>query len=369
MNILRSRWLYSLLIVAMVAAACSQPADKQDPAAGPVLISERLLVREAWDEFSWSPDGTRMLLSRWDYEENTDVQPQQIDAPVAIAYAESGDVQLISQTGIAPQWSPNGESILLRSAGNAGGEEIFLVYSVDSGQISRLQTIPNTYLRPWLESGLFYQDDKGLERVEILGLPADGTQSGQPAFSEPELQLAYDGSEPGRSAAPSPDGKTFLLIDSVNLANRRWWLVQPDGRQVEMVHPLYSLGTCCAWSRDSKRLAFFGLAPEQGLYIIESSGNNLHRLVSASQMGEGAFLALDFSPDGKWIAFTWAEAGEGFPFDRNQIYVVGVDGRGLQQLTVDNSHPHNWLRWSQDGRYIAFKGRNRDIWLAEVLLP
>lgn len=361
--------LVSLIALAAVLASCSGVFVNREKSESLMLISERLLAREAWDDFRWSPDGNRMLLSRWDYEENGDVQPRQIDAPVAIAYAESGDVQLISQPGYAPQWSPDGESILLRSAGNDGSEEIFLVYSVDSGQISRLQTIPNTFLWPWLESGLFYQDDEGLQRIQILELPTNGTESDQPAFSEPELQLAFDGSEIGRSAAPSPDGKTFLLIDQTDLANRRWWLVQPDGRQVEMVHPLYGLGTCCAWSRDSKRLAFFGLAPGQGLYIVDSSGKNLQRLVSASQMGEGAFLALDFSPDGRWIAFTWTEAGEGFPFDRNQVYVVRVDGSGLRQLTADGSHPHNWLRWSPDGRYIASLGNNGEVWLAEVQVP
>jgi Tol biopolymer transport system component len=361
--------LVSLIALAAALASCNGVFVNREKSESPTLISERLLVSEAWDGFKWSPDGKQLLLSRSEYQEDGSTQPHQVDAPIAIVDAESGDVQIISETGYLPQWSPDGKAVLLQKGASGDSPESFGVYSIDSGQYSRLPRIATTYQLPWLESGLYYQDAAGLHRLQILGLPVSSTGSEPLAFSEPELQLAFDGRDFARSAFPSPDGKTFLLIDQTDLANRRWWLIQPDGRQVEMVHPLYSLGTCCAWSRDSKRLAYFGLAPGQGLYIVDSNGKNLQRLVSASQMGEGAFLALDFSPDGRWIAYTWTEAGEGFPFDRNQIYVVRVDGSGLRQLTADGSHPHNWLRWSPDGRYIASLGNNGEVWLAEVQVP
>lgn len=349
--------------------ACSRTVVIADSALKPELISERRLVSEAWDDFKWSPDGSQLLLSRWVYQETGIDPPQRMDAPVGIADAESGQVQVIPQSGYSPLWSPEGAAVLFRSAGNADSDGQYWVYSVNSGRLTPLEAIPDANPWLWLESGLYYQDESGLERVQIVGVQKDGSESYQPMLSQPEVALAFDGSLNDRWASPSPDGATFILIDHTNLAHRRWWLVQPDGRQVEMVYPLYSLGSCCAWSRNSERLAYFGLAPGQGLYIVDSSGRNLKRLVSASQLGEGAFTALDFSPDGRWIAFTWTEAGEGFPFDRSQIYVVREDGQGLQQLTSDSLHPHNWLSWSPDGRYIAFKGIHRDIWLAEVELP
>lgn len=357
-----------VITLAVVGSACNPSTAAPEQIVGPTLVGESRLTSEAWDDFKWSPEGAKLLLSRWEYSETGDGQ-QRLDAPVAVADAESGDVQVIPPTGYALLWSPDGRFILLRSVGEPEGEVLYWVYSLDSGTYSQLPTPLNATLWLWLESGLYYQDGAGLQRVQILGLPENGATGDRLEFSDPELLLAFDGSTTGRWASPSPDGKTFLFIDQTNLARRRWWLVRPDGERVEMAPPLYSLGACCAWSHDGKRLAYFGLAPGQGLYIVDNSGRDLKRLVSADQMGEGAFTALDFSPDSRWIAFSWTQAGEGFPFEQSQIFVVGVDGSGLQQLTLDSSHPHNWLRWSPGGRYIASKGSSRDIWLAEVHLP
>lgn len=51
------------------------------------------------------------------------------------------------------------------------------------------------------------------------------------------------------------------------------------------------------------------------------------------------------------------------------IYGVGTDRHGLHQLTGEDNHPHNWLRWSPDGHYIVFKGMRQYIWLAELAVP
>jgi Tol biopolymer transport system component len=132
MNPMRAIYLFLLLAVAVAAAACSRFSDGPDQAAGPVLISERRLVNEAWDEFSWSPDGRKVLLSRSEYQHTGGNQPQQVDTPVAIAGTKSGTVQIIPQLGYVPLWSPDGENILMRSTTSARGGNQFRVYSLDS---------------------------------------------------------------------------------------------------------------------------------------------------------------------------------------------------------------------------------------------
>ncbi|MCP5106396.1 MAG: S9 family peptidase [bacterium] len=59
------------------------------------------------------------------------------------------------------------------------------------------------------------------------------------------------------------------------------------------------------------------------------------------------------SPDGKWITFvirkTDMEADKG----RTDLWLVGVDGKGLKQLTIDKAADYNPI-WAKDGKSIYF---------------
>lgn len=62
-----------------------------------------------------------------------------------------------------------------------------------------------------------------------------------------------------------------------------------------------------------------------------------------------------WSPDGEWLAFLSDRSG------KNEIYVIGVAGTGLVQLT--NEPGIYWqepLSWSHDGRWIALTGKRLD---------
>lgn len=71
----------------------------------------------------------------------------------------------------------------------------------------------------------------------------------------------------------------------------------------------------------------------------------------------------DVSPDGRWVAFASDRNGEGF-----EIWVVGLDGRGLRQVTGGNGSK-TWPAWSPDGETIlytrAHEGRT-ELWITAV---
>ena len=65
------------------------------------------------------------------------------------------------------------------------------------------------------------------------------------------------------------------------------------------------------------------------------------------------------SPNGNWIAFVSNRTGE------NDIYIMDIDGNGLENLTNSNSNDQ-WPTWSPDSNHIAFhsnrEGENNEIY-------
>jgi Tol biopolymer transport system component len=133
-------------------------------------------------------------------------------------------------------------------------------------------------------------------------------------------------------------------------------------------------GECCvAPSPDGHLLAFDGFFPAvaadgaQGIYVTDLHGGSypdFRRLTSASPTGFDT--APDISPDGRTIAFRRV-----VDETAAAVFVIGVDGRGLRQVTpyaLEAGPP----RWSPDGRRIVFNSGtltdfdDGQIWVANA---
>ena len=88
------------------------------------------------------------------------------------------------------------------------------------------------------------------------------------------------------------------------------------------------------------------------LYLIDFDGANLRRLTAPTTDGGDSWPS--WSPDGEEVIFASDRA---FPMD--DIWVIGVDGSGLRQLTNFGENASIWPAYSPDGRQIAFVS-NRD---------
>lgn len=64
--------------------------------------------------------------------------------------------------------------------------------------------------------------------------------------------------------------------------------------------------------------------------------------------GAAQDMQPDLSPDGRWVAFSSDRGGEGF-----EIWVVGIDGEGLRQVTTGEG-AGTWPAWSPDGATILY---------------
>lgn len=338
----------------MVGCTSTFPYEKP---YGHVEIITEMRLAPSWTLLGWSPDSSRLLLSR-----PTPVQDKIEDGPLAIVEVEDGSMYELSKSGISATWSPDSGALIIQTIGDNQKDQFWLYLIKDDRSFS-LNGISGR-LVSWLSDGsLVYQSNNGLWSVK-LDLPETGSSSEELSVTEQVSLLAYDFSDYRRWAYPSPTLESIVLYDGTNDL-RSWWVVQRDGERINLGKPFYSIGTCCAWARDGDRFAFFSYEPELALYLVDRNGQNFKQLITAKDVGDGAFISMDFSPDNQTIAFEWSTQGEGFPFENTQIYLINIDGSGLRNLTPDSA-PHHYLQWSPDGTYIAFYGMQNEIWVAQL---
>ena len=120
-----------------------------------------------------------------------------------------------------------------------------------------------------------------------------------------------------------------------------------------------------AYSPDGFTVAFAadrGNYPaEQGIYVaLAADGSSLQRVTTVPATASQD-LAPRFSPDGTKLIFTRYRAVKGPPLDPevevSAVYVVNVDGSGLQQLAGFNvgARGAGEADWSPDGTRIIFE--------------
>jgi Tol biopolymer transport system component len=95
-------------------------------------------------------------------------------------------------------------------------------------------------------------------------------------------------------------------------------------------------------------------ATRDDLYLVTLDGSAPPKPLVATEGGEGD---AQFSPDGKWIAYTSSREG------RSQVYVRGFpEGRSVQVSIDGGSSPG----WSADGKQIFFRTPSDAVYVVTV---
>ncbi|MEV0094454.1 serine hydrolase [Streptomyces sp. NPDC050738] len=180
--------------------------------------------------------------------------------------------------------------------------------------------------------------------------------------------------------ALSPDGTRIVYVLRTadrehDRDDRALWTVRTDGGTARRL-TRGPADAAPAWSPDGRWIAFLrgGDGPAQ-LWLLPAEGGEPEPVTDLA-LGAGAPV---WSPDGTVIAFTapvdGRDAGEGaegapppvvtgrlgYKADgsglldavRNQVHVVGLDSRGVRQITYGDRHA-GAPAWSPDGRSLAF---------------
>ena len=120
-------------------------------------------------------------------------------------------------------------------------------------------------------------------------------------------------------------------------------------------------GTAPAWSPDGGRLAF---VRENDVWVVEAGGGEPVRLTT----DPADERLLRWSPDGRYIAFASTRSGY------QDIWIVPVAGGAPRKLTDRAMHVDDYRygpTWSPDGRLVAFvsnraKWEDDDLWVVPV---
>jgi Tol biopolymer transport system component/predicted Ser/Thr protein kinase len=157
----------------------------------------------------------------------------------------------------------------------------------------------------------------------------------------------------------SPDGKRLFFSSSREGVSN---LYQASSDRPGSEEPLLRTA---AWkaiddvSPDGKFLVYETIDPKTriDLWVLPLSGNRTPRPLVATPFGE---FAAQFSPDGRWIAYTSNESG------RNEVYVQAFPGPGgkWQISTAGGGTP----KWRKDGRELFYVGGDGRLMVASVRL-
>ncbi|HXF71483.1 MAG TPA: hypothetical protein VNO79_02605 [Actinomycetota bacterium] len=220
----------------------------------------------------------------------------------------------------------------------------------------------------------FYQ--RGGRTGGVAGRPMEALsfESGDDVFllragsDDPVRLLDRDsfGSEGGLDLAWSPDGRMVAFTSYVRGDVPHVFVAAHDGSRTRAVSAGLWPGEL-AWSPDGTRIAFAGTT--QGvtdIYVVGVDGSGLERLTTVTRNGVDAATMPAWSPDGTQIAFSWTQYDEATATEVQTIALVDASGGSAQPVTegpLDESPA-----WSVRGQ-IAFLAKGSDGPTLKVVDP
>lgn len=183
-------------------------------------------------------------------------------------------------------------------------------------------------------------------------------------FSGPQkTRLTFDGFIAGEPTW-SPDGSRFTV--TLGMPNSMFRIVARSSSgtgQSLTLQELHSSDSATDWSPDGRYLLTESANPSSGgseLSIVPLDPAEKPRLLTAGNSGAqtGTQTSGQFSPDGRFVAFTMLAGGNPETF-----VVPTAGGTGMWQVSSGGGH---WPRWSRDGKQLYFVSMRNEMMAVDI---
>jgi Tol biopolymer transport system component/predicted Ser/Thr protein kinase len=147
----------------------------------------------------------------------------------------------------------------------------------------------------------------------------------------------------------TPDGKRIAYISNSTGPRNIFWQLADGTGGLERLNTSPQLSIPGSWSPDGKVLAYAIIDPHMGYDIwTMTPSDHKTQIFLQTKFNESA---PQFSPDGRWLAYSSDESGH------NEIYVVPYPGPGGKwQISSDGGREPLWNR---NGRELFFRNGNK----------
>ena len=294
---------------------------------------------------AWSPDGRQIVCATEGIQMAPDSRYSV--SQLWVVDVATGQKRLLFQgDAVQPHWSPHGYRIAYW-AQQAGQRDIFTVQpnaGASEKPVPVTSDPPLDWNPVWSPDGkyLYFSSNRGgsmnLWRVPIN--EPSGKVLGQP--------------EPVTTPSPysgqiniSRDGRRLIYVQQAISRNIESIGFDPSTEKVVGERVAVTKGYVADLSPDGKSLVFYSLGQQEDIFVIGVDGKGLRQLTDDPPRDREPRWA----PDGKKIAFYSNRSG------KYEVWTIAADGSGLQQLTASSSPDVFHPVWSPDGARLAFSDR------------
>lgn len=359
-----------LLAMPLLISAASAAPVRAQPAPEPISLDKLLEISSVvgGETPRWSPDGSRILFSsgltgglmtvdaegkfpvrvpvdpggaghflarqepRWspDGEWISFISDKAGNPELWLFSLRTGEERRLTDLGgriNAYDWAPDGRAIAL--SGNRFGNYDIWVVTIPDGRVRRLTSDERYEVFPsWLPDGnqlLYVRLDEDWVDHEVLEIPASGGES-RLIVRDSDF---FDYQAGGRfgSPLPSPDGERVLFRSHRSGWINYWTVPRAGGGDPRPIAVEEADQSHARWSPDGSRIAY--ISNHDGtheLRVIAADGGE--PLVVTASEGLGSAGAPEWSPDGRWLSYTFET-----PTRPRDLYVVSADGGEPRRLT------------------------------------